>query len=68
MKLKIGDWYMLANTMHPEDTSCDRKVVITELDRKWVSYDEKADTDMPVTGSFMMSRVAFRKYVREIRE
>jgi hypothetical protein len=66
MKLKIGDWYILANTMHPEDRSTDRKVVITGLDRKSVFYDEKTGPEMSTTGSFMMSRADFRKYARVV--
>lgn len=66
MKLKIGDWYMLANTMHPEDQRMDRKEVITGLDRKSVFYDEKAGPEMPPTPSFSMSRASFRRHVREV--
>lgn len=66
MKLKIGDWYMLANTMHPEDRSMDSKVVITGLDRKSVYFDQKTVAGMPATGSFMMLRADFRKYARVV--
>ncbi|MBU2838369.1 hypothetical protein HF670_02055 [Acidithiobacillus thiooxidans] len=66
MKLKNGDWYMLANTMRPEDRNSDCKVVITGMDRKSVFYDQKAGPGMPATGSFMMSRADFRKYSRVV--
>lgn len=66
MKLKIGAWYMLANTVFPEDRSMDRKVLITGLDRKSVYFDQKAVAGMLATGSFMMSRADFRKYARVV--
>jgi hypothetical protein len=68
MKLRIGDWYTLANTMHPENRTMDRKVVITGLDRKSVYFDQKTGAGIPTTGSVTMSRADFRKYAREILE
>ncbi|MBU2740021.1 hypothetical protein [Acidithiobacillus concretivorus] len=68
MKLKIGDWYILANTAFPEDRSRDRTVVITDLNHKSVFFDQKAGPGLPSTGSFMISRANFRKYLREVED
>lgn len=59
---------MLANTAFPEDRSRDRKVVISGLNPKSVFFDQKAAPEMPSTGSFMISRANFRKYLREVED
>lgn len=68
VELKVGDWYMLANKMYPEDRSRDRKVVITALNPKMVYFDQKTDRRMPVIARGIMLKARFCKYARAIKE
>ncbi|OCX69890.1 hypothetical protein [Acidithiobacillus thiooxidans] len=67
-ELKVGDWYMLANKMYPENRSMDRKVVITALNPKMVYFDQKADRRMPAIARGIMLKALFCKYARAIKE
>jgi hypothetical protein len=68
VELKVGDWYMLANKMYPEDRSRDRKVVITALNPKMVYFDQKTDRRMPAIARGIMLKARFCKYARAIKE
>lgn len=61
MNIQIGTWYILPNTLRPEDRTLDYRVVITAADRKTIYFETEPAPGWAKGTPLLLSRVAFRK-------
>ncbi|MBU2768931.1 hypothetical protein HAP94_22890 [Acidithiobacillus ferrivorans] len=61
MKIQIGTWYILPNTLRPEDRTLGYRVVVTDIDRKTVHFETEPAPGWAKGTPLSLSRVAFRK-------
>lgn len=61
MNIQIGTWYILPNTLRPEDRSLDYRVRVTAMDRKTVYFETEPAPGWAKGTPLSLSRTAFRK-------
>lgn len=61
MRIQVGDWYILPNTLHPEDRSLDYRVRITAMDRKFIHFETVPAPGRAKGTPLSLSKTAFRK-------
>lgn len=68
MSIEVGHWYILPNTLRPEDRTLDYRVVITAVDRKTVHFETEPAPGWAKGTPLSLSRVAFRKLAMPVKE
>ena len=68
MRIQVGDWYILPNTLHPEDRSLDYRVRVTAMDRKTVHFETEPFHGWAKGTPLSLSRAAFRKLASPVKE
>lgn len=61
INIEVGRWYILPNTLRPNDRSLDRRVVVTGMDRRTIFFETEALPGWAKGTPLLLSRVAFRK-------
>ena len=59
--IQIGAWYILPNTLRPEDRSLDYRVRVTDRARKTVHFETEPAPGWAKGTPLSLSRAAFRK-------
>lgn len=68
MSIEVGHWYILTNTLRPEDRTLDYRVVVTAVDRKTVHFEAEPAPGWAKGTPLSLSRVAFRKLAMPVKE
>ncbi|MHB1631314.1 MAG: hypothetical protein ACYCQL_03715 [Acidithiobacillus sp.] len=68
MRIQVGDWYILPNTLHPEDRSLDYRVRVTAMDRKTVHFETEPAPGWTKGTPLSLSMAAFRKLATPVKE
>ncbi|MHB8225039.1 hypothetical protein [Acidithiobacillus sp.] len=67
-QISIGAWYILPNTLRPEDRSLDYRVRVTTMDRKTVYFETEPAPGWTKGTPLSLSMAAFRKLASPIKE
>ena len=61
MSIQPGTWYILPNTLRPNDRSLDYRVRVTTTDRKTIHFETEPTPGWAKGTPLSLSRAAFRK-------
>ncbi len=68
MSIEVGHWYILPNTLRPEDRSLDYRVRVTAVDRKTIYFETAPAPGWAKGTPLSLSRAAFRKLAMPVKE
>ncbi|MBU2831907.1 hypothetical protein [Acidithiobacillus ferriphilus] len=67
MNIQIGTWYILPNTLRPEDRSLDYRGMVTAMDRKTVHFETKPAPGWARGTPLSLPRAAFIKQATPVK-
>ncbi|BDB13344.1 hypothetical protein [Acidithiobacillus ferrooxidans] len=68
IKISVGAWYILPNTLRPEDRSLDYRVLVTDMDQKTVHFETEPAPGWARGTPLSLPRAAFRKLASPVKE
>jgi hypothetical protein len=68
MSIEAGHWYILPNTLRPEDRTLDYRVRVTNKDRKTVHFETEPAPGWAKGTPLSLPSTAFRKLATPVKE